>query len=130
MLDALQSLPIHDRINGGFYFSILLGPYGEHPEGYVSRKEKESRQLHVLAAVHLANLARGNRWSGLETELLNLATTPNRFFLPPSAPGYPYHLLANWSLYPCSSCEPEPSENWVSAEANNITLESLQTELV
>jgi hypothetical protein len=129
MLDALQSQPIHDRTNGGFYFSILLGPYQGHGAGYVSHKEKETRQLHVLAAVHLANPARGNRWSVLEAELLGLATTPNRLFLPPSVPGYPYHLLANWSLYPCADCEPAPTENWTSAEADNIALEALQTVL-
>lgn len=127
MLDALQNSAIRDRTNGGFFFALYLGPYKDRGAGDVNDKEKESRQLHVLAALHLANQARANRWSALESELFGLATTPNKFLQPTPVPGYPYHLLPAWSQYPCSSCAPHPSENWVSAEANNIALESLQT---
>ncbi|MBO0794603.1 MAG: hypothetical protein J2P36_27125, partial [Ktedonobacteraceae bacterium] len=77
MLDALQSQPIHDRQSGGFYFKMYLGTDQSNPAGSVSKGSKETRQLHVLASVHLANGALGNRWPALEQELTALATTPN-----------------------------------------------------
>lgn len=129
MLDALQALPVYDATNGGFYASIMLGPFEGYPAGFVDQHEKETRQLHVLAAVHLANKARGNRWAALEADLLTVATTTNDLFLPAPVPGYTYHQLPDWSLYPCRPCTPQATENWNSAEADNIALEGLQTVL-
>jgi hypothetical protein len=127
MLDALQASPVRDMSNGGFYFSILVGEYKGKQAGYVSSQQKETRQLHLLSAVHQANKLRANRWASMEEGLLKLATASGYFFQTGLRPGYPYHLLANWSLYPCKTCKPAPDENWISAEANNIALEALQT---
>ena len=128
MIDALQSLPIHDTTNGGFFFKMYLGNDGAgHTGGQVDKGSKEARQLHVLESVHLANAVFGNRWAALEAELTQLAITPGKFFLPTPVPGFTYHQLPNWALYPCSSCSPQPTENWDSAEADGIALETLQT---
>ena len=130
MLDALQSLPIHDTTNGGFFFKMYLGNDGAgHTAGQVDTGSKEARQLHLLESVHLANAVFGNRWAALEAELTGLAITPGKFFLPAPVPGFTYHQLPNWALYPCSSCSPQATENWDSAEADGIALESLQTVL-
>ncbi len=127
MLDALQSLPIHDRTHGGFYFKIYLGDFQGYRAGEVDTTMRETRQLHVLAALHLANLALGNRWAALETEMIQSVTTPGRFFLPGSVAGFPYRLLPSFALYPCPHCSPQPTENWVTSEADGIALETLQT---
>lgn len=129
MIDALQSLALHDRVYGGFNFKIYLGPYRKYHAGQIDSSLKEARQLHVLGAVHLANQVFSNKWATVEDEMIHLATTPHKLFLPAPVPGFTYGLLRNWTLYPCQSCSPNPTENWDSAEADNIALEALQSVL-
>jgi hypothetical protein len=129
MLDALQSLPIHDTTHGGFYFKILLGPFQGYSAGQVDVHSKELRQLHVLGALHLADMALGNHWASLESEMLRLVTTPNTFFLSAPVPGFYYRALPDFAAYPCSRCSPQPTENWISAESDGIALEAIQNVL-
>jgi len=129
MIDALQSLALHDRVYGGFNLKIYLGPYRKHQAGQIDSSLKEARQLHVLGAVHLANRVFNNKWAAIENEMLHLATTPHKLFLPAPAPGFTYGLQRNWALHPCQTCSPNPTENWDSAEADNIALEALQSVL-
>src|SRR5258708_11087487 len=58
-----------------------------------------------------------------------MAITPGKAFTSGTMPGFSYQQLPNWAEYPCSTCTPNPTENWNSAEADNIALEALQTVL-
>jgi hypothetical protein len=125
MLDSLNTSPLRDPVNGGFYFKIFLGPYLGHDTGYVDKSIKETRQLHVLIAIHLANRAFNNRWSGLEQSLINVAR--QRLFLAGPIPGFSYRVLPDGQEYPCKTCLAPHSEDWVTSEADNIALLALQT---
>ncbi|GCE08688.1 hypothetical protein [Dictyobacter aurantiacus] len=128
MLDNLETSPLRDRTNGGFYFKMYLGPYQGFTTGYVDKSIKETRQMHVLIAVHLANLVFNNRWADLEKDLIQVAT--QRLFLPAPVPGFSYRVLPNGDMYPCPSCTVAPKlEDWVTSEADNISLEAFQTVL-
>ncbi len=129
MLDALQSLPIHDTTHGGFYFKIYLGAFQGYSAGQVDVHAKELRQLHVLGALHLADVALGNHWASLESEMIRLVTTPNTFFMSAPVPGFYYRELPDFAAYPCSRCSPQPTENWISAESDGIALEAIQNVL-
>lgn len=125
MLDGLNTSPLRDPINGGFYFKIFLGPYMGHEAGYVDKSIKETRQMHTLIAVALANKVFNNRWSDLEQSLINVAQ--QRLFLSGSVPGFSYRVLPNGQEYPCKTCVAPYSEDWVTSEADNIALLALQT---
>lgn len=125
MLDGLNTSPLRDPINGGFYFKIFLAPYMGHETGYVDKSIKETRQMHVLIAVALANKVFNNRWSNLEQSLINVAQ--QRLFLRGLVPGFSYRVLPNGQEYPCKTCAAPYSEDWVTSEADNIALLALQT---
>lgn len=128
MLDNLQTSPLRDTTNGGFYFKLYLGPYQGNTTGYVDKSIKETRQLHVLIATHLANLVFNNRWAGLEHDLIQVAT--QRLFLPAPVPGFSYRVRPDGAMYPCKSCKTAPQlEDWITSEADNIALEAMQTVL-
>jgi hypothetical protein len=125
ILDGLETSPLRDPNNGGFYFKIFLGPYMKHETGYVDKSIKETRQLHVLIAVALANKVFNNRWSDLEQSLITVAQ--QRLFLPAPVPGFSYRVLPSGQEFPCKSCVAPHSEDWVTSEADNIALLALQT---
>ncbi|GCE22786.1 hypothetical protein [Dictyobacter kobayashii] len=102
MLDALETSPLRDKTNGGFYFKLYLGPYQGYNTGYVDKSIKEVRQMHVLISVHLANLLFNNRWADMEQDLIQVAT--QRLFLPAPVPGFSYRVLPNGDMYPCKPC--------------------------
>ncbi len=129
MLDALQVSPLHDTQHKGFYFKIFLRSLQGHAAGKVNRSMKETRQLHMLPPLVLANRVFHKHWAALEAEMIHIATTDYALFLPAPVPGYSYELLPDGHLFPCATCQPAPSENWVSSEADNIGLEGLQAVL-
>ncbi len=129
MLDALQASPLHDTVHKGFYFKIFLRSLQGHSAGEVNTSMKETRQLHMLPSLVLANRVFSQRWAALEAEMLHMATTDDALFLPAPVPGYSYEILPDGHLFPCATCQPAPTENWVSAEADNIGLEGLQAVL-
>ncbi|GCE14437.1 hypothetical protein [Tengunoibacter tsumagoiensis] len=127
MLDALVNSPLHDRVHGGFYYRLLLGDFQGLHEGYIDQSMKETRQFHMLPAVHLANKVFNNRWSDIAAELHKLATANDGLFLPAPVPGFTYRLKPDGALYPCPTCVgPQKNENWVTSEADNIAMEGLQ----
>ena len=106
---------------------MYLGPFQGQQAGYVDTTIKETRQLHMLIALHVANHALGNQWTALEQEMIHVAVS--KLFLSGPVPGFTYRVLPNGSMYPCPHCSGPKLENWVSSEANNIALEALQTVL-
>ncbi|GCE30652.1 hypothetical protein KDA_61360 [Dictyobacter alpinus] len=128
MLDNLQASPLRDTKNGGFYFKLYLAPYQGFDTGHLDKGMKETRQLHVLIATHLANLVFNNRWSDLEQNLIQVTT--QRLFLPAPIPGFSYRVLTDGAMYPCKPCKTAPKvEDWITSEADNIALEAMQTVL-
>lgn len=128
MLDSLENSPLRDTTNGGFYFKLYLGPYQGYNTGYVDKSMKETRQMHVLIAVHLANQLFNNRWADMEKDLIQAAI--ERLFLPAPVPGFSYRVLPDGNMYPCDSCTVAPKlEDWVTSEADNISVEAFQTVL-
>jgi hypothetical protein len=127
MLNALQTSPLRDTVNGGFYFKLYLAPYQGKDAGYVDKSIKEVRQLHTLIGIHLANEVFKNRWAGLEQDMIHVMT--HRLFLPGPVPGFSYRVLANGRMYPCHICAQPHVEDWVTSEADNIALEAIQTVL-
>jgi hypothetical protein len=125
MLDGLETSPLRDATNGGFHFKLYLAPYLGQDTGDVDKSIKETRQLHVLIATHLANTVFHNRWAGLEQSLINV--TKQRLFLPAPVPGFSYRVLPNGHMYPCQTCAAPHVEDWVTSEADNIALVALQT---
>ena len=125
MLDGLETSPLRDPTNNGFYFKLYLAPYQGKITGAIDKSIKEARQLHVLIAVHLANTVFNNRWANLEQSLIDVAT--QRLFLPAPVPGFSYRVLPNGQTYPCKTCTAPHREDWVTSEADNIALVALQT---
>jgi hypothetical protein len=125
MLDGLETSPLRDPNNGGFYFKLFLGSYMGKNNGDVDKSIKEARQLHTLIAIHLGNTVFHNRWENLEQNLVTVAK--QRLFLPGAVPGFTYRVLPSGQMYPCKTCSAPHVENWVTSEADNIAVMALQT---
>lgn len=139
MLDALRTLPIHDKIRGGYYQAMYIANGGEgNKAGEVVTSKKEMRQASLLGTFNLANrIIEDKNWKDLEREMFWLLTntfydTPKGMFLPnveknpsetlngyrKSLAGYTYQLASDWNIYVSSNV----AENWVSNESNSLAL--------
>lgn len=144
MLDALRSLPLHDRVHGGFTSAFYIADHFDgHKKGTVRASGREARQLSLLGTLDLANktMSPHNQWADIEDEELVMALhtvddpvpgmrlpdtipAPAPFLhgYPESTGGYMYSLTLNFQLIQ----HEQGPENWISAEACNLALIGLQ----
>jgi len=140
MLNALRTLPFHDKVHGGFVSAIYVADqYDGHKKGEVRASGREARQLSLLGTLALANrsLKPLNQWADLEAEMLRMTLhsiddpqpgmrlpdtveppAPIVNGYPASTGGYMYQITPDFKLVQ----HPDGAEDWISAEADNLVL--------
>jgi hypothetical protein len=108
LLTALEASPLHDTVNGGFWFCLHLDT------GALDNSYKEAGRCMTIAR---AALLTGN--TALRDEMFD---TGRKAYHGPSgtdAVGYVYQTDGQFAIY--------KGENWLTSESDNITLLAFQT---
>jgi len=119
-----DQLGLWDRAGGGYYENgDFAGPSFFHPGAFaVKAGKKDSDQLAMLMAFHLADELDSRRpFVAAEAQLLDVA---QRLY-EPAEEGFPFEVRTDWGLVRLAGCN--CSEDWVTAEADGVALEALES---
>jgi mannose/cellobiose epimerase-like protein (N-acyl-D-glucosamine 2-epimerase family) len=115
----LSSSSLHDRINGGYFFSIDYNGAG------LQSAYKESRQAWMLALFEHLNRLEPGRWTSQVTEML--AVVKDKLWAAVSD-GYVYRVTPQFTVYVNhqGAGNSAVTERWVTSEAMDIACQVLE----